>query len=224
MWRCQALSATSICAMQLPRLQEWCRSQDTDPSLTHILVHGIHHWYNPTNNNRPTNLEESELYHLQEDIGWDSFLEGFQHTLWQETQQKFYEVLSSRRTRKHWCIALMKQLWDILKLLWWDHNDHKHKLDNRCTDQEQWAGDRKIKRLYRRLECNLLWEDEFICRQPLEELLQKSWAYRREWLSQATVISNRLYKYLRCAEARQHTRAQSQLDRRRRATRSREMR
>jgi hypothetical protein len=118
----------------------------------------------------------------------------------------------------------MKQLWGILKMLWVDCNERKDRNTNFCTDQKQRIKDRRIKCLYRRLEVSLRQEDEFLCRIRLDSLLQKPWAYRKEWLAQATVINSRLYDTLRTADVRQRTREQSRHNRRQQAGRNQELR
>jgi hypothetical protein len=58
-------------------------------------------------------------------------------------------------------------------------------------------GDRAINRLFRRLEGSLGQEDKYLCRVPLDSLLQKSWAYEKEWIAQAHVVHQRLQDSLR---------------------------
>jgi hypothetical protein len=89
-------------------LQEWGIAHDADPRLMNIMLLGLRYWYNPSHLLDNLDHEDSDFYHLEEVIGWDSFIEGFQHNLWQDIQQQYYELRGSRRTGKRWCIGLIK--------------------------------------------------------------------------------------------------------------------
>jgi len=125
---------------------------------------------------------------------------GFHHTFWQDLQQRYYELEGSKRTGKRWSIALKKFLWGFLKLLWGGRNEHKHKQINHCIAREQQIGDKSISGLYRRLEDSPGREDEYLCQLPLDILLLISWAYKKEWISQARAIDQRLRDKLRTAD------------------------
>ncbi len=114
-WRCPADSVKAIWKIQLRWLQEWGIAHDADPRLMNIMLLGLRYWYNPSHLLDNLDHEDSDFYHLEEVIGWDSFIEGFQHNLWQDIQQQYYELRGSRRTGKRWCIGLIKSYggyWD----------------------------------------------------------------------------------------------------------------
>jgi len=91
----------------------------------------------------------------------------------------------------------MKYLLEFLKLLWVDRNDHKHRKLNLCSERELQLSDRVISRLYRRLQGALGQEDEYLLSLSVEDLLSKSWTYKKEWVAQAEVVHQRLQSSIR---------------------------
>ncbi len=89
-----------------------------------------------------------------------------------------------------------------------DRNHHKHRKDNLCSEREIQLGDRAISRLYTRLQEALGQEDEYLLNLSVDDLLQKSWTCKKEWIAQAEVVYQRLHSSIRLAD-----RCQAQQDR-----------
>jgi hypothetical protein len=48
----------------------------------------------------------------QDDVGWQSLLEGRPSLGWSEVQQRYYDWVGSRRSGLRWLTALIQKLWD----------------------------------------------------------------------------------------------------------------
>jgi hypothetical protein len=62
----------------------------------------------------------------QDEIGWQSLLEGRPSLGWSEVQQRYYEWLGSRRSGLRWLTALIQKLWDIAWDMWDNRNRVLH--------------------------------------------------------------------------------------------------
>jgi hypothetical protein len=160
-WQCKADSNRRLWIEQIDQLQRWCTAQGTDPWITQSITKGLSQWYH-TSQDPSVDEDLEELYRLQSNIGWASFLEGSHHIQWQEKQQQYYIATSSTRTGRRWDIGLMKQLWNMLQRLWQDRNEHQHRTENQRTTQENKLCDLKLRHLYRRLDGVLGTEDGYL--------------------------------------------------------------
>jgi hypothetical protein len=66
----------------------------------------------------------------QDEIGWQSLLEGRPSLGWSEVQQRYYEWLGSRRPGLHWLTALIQKLWDIAWDMWDNRNRVLHQKEH----------------------------------------------------------------------------------------------
>jgi hypothetical protein len=60
----------------------------------------------------------------QDEIGWQSLLEGRPSLGWSEVQNRYYEWLGSRKSGLRWLTALIQKLWDTA----WDMWDHRNRV------------------------------------------------------------------------------------------------
>jgi hypothetical protein len=66
----------------------------------------------------------------QDEVGWQSLLEGRPSLGWSEVQQRYYEWIGSRRSGLRWLTALIQKLWDIAWDMWDNRNRVLHEQEH----------------------------------------------------------------------------------------------
>jgi hypothetical protein len=183
-WKCQSETSKEIWKSQLHALTDWLNSVITNLAISHAIILGLSSWYNPAHPHTIVDQQVQELYHLQEEIGWDGFLEGFHHIHWTTLQQQHYTSCNSRCSGQRWSIALIIQLWDIASLLWKDRNASQH-LPQQVNDLESRVVNQRIWYLYNSLEGTTRQEDSDLFTWDINDLLSKGRTFKKEWLLQA---------------------------------------
>jgi hypothetical protein len=133
-WTCQSPSNRAIWDQRLMGLKEWLIKKETDPDLTLAIISGLRHWISPCDPLAELSEGAAWIYHLQEEIGWNNFLEGFHHKAWQDMQKKYYHDIRSLKSGKTWNIALIQELWALGKALLTDRNEVMHAHTNIATE------------------------------------------------------------------------------------------
>ena len=82
------------------------------------------------------------------------------------------------------------KLWEIAWALWEDRNESKHRKENLQTTADLQQLDRTISHLYNSLYGTLPDGDSYLFATPLKELLQKSWAFKKEWTHHASLAKS----------------------------------
>jgi len=182
--KCQSETTKEIWKTQLHTLTDWLDSVYTAPAISHTIILGLSSCYSPAHPHTMVDQQVQELYYLQEEIGWDGFLEGFHHTHRTTLQQQHYTSCNSRRSGQRWSTASILQLWDIASLLWKDGNTSQH-LPQQENDSESRVVNRRIWYLYNGLEWTTRQEDRYLFMLDINKLLSTGRTFKKEWLLQA---------------------------------------
>ena len=113
-------------------LTKLCHSLRTDPTLTAILIEGLHSWLSHT-----TLLQAdfpSEYHTLiqeQTNIGWVHFFQGRISLRWSETQQWYYNGFPKVRGRdgSSWSRKILTHIFNHWNTLWETRNTDLHGID-----------------------------------------------------------------------------------------------
>jgi hypothetical protein len=62
------------------------------------IIQGLRHWTSPSHQLIELSENAAWVYHLQEELGWNSFLEGFHHRAWEEKQQQHFKKIRSLKS------------------------------------------------------------------------------------------------------------------------------
>ena len=115
----------------------------------------------------------------QEHIGWNKVLEGWLAKDWREIQQRYYQLIRSRKTGKRWVTALIQKLWEIAWDLWEHRNGVLHERENAITRSMGLQLNQRISRVYvQLLSSPLRFNDKHILSLPLSSLLKKAVHYK----------------------------------------------
>jgi hypothetical protein len=117
-------------------------------------------------------------------MGWDSLLEGWQDSSWEETQQNYYSFLKSWHTGRRWAVSLIKKLWTVAWDLWEHRNRILHQKDSATSRIEKDTLDQKLRQAYYNSGDKLQQHDKYLTSLSLTPLLAKDITYKRTWLSQ----------------------------------------
>jgi hypothetical protein len=111
-WKCLQSQAQEVWAISLSKLDTWMSDVGTLPAVKNSIIAHLHSWKNqPILHSSKNNT--SIRYHLQDECGWQSLLEGFIHKDWAAEQHNFYSSIQPTRTGKRWVIELIKKLWMV---------------------------------------------------------------------------------------------------------------
>jgi hypothetical protein len=160
-------------------------SINTDPNIASTIIEYLDSWRNDIPPSGQLDTDINTLIQLQSQIGWQSFLEGFTHRKWEEAQISYYKSIHSLRSGKRWITQLIIKLWGVAWDLWDHRNQVLHRQNSSSTMQEVEAMNAKISSLYSSLVGLLPPEDAYLFNTPLDLLLKKTIASKKEWISQA---------------------------------------
>jgi len=159
----------------------------TRPDIRDSIIYHLSTWKNPhhSNTNTVTHID------LQQECGWQSFIEGFINREWGNAQQSFYMSIQSRRTGKRWTIELIKKLWMVA----WDQWEHRNAVlydqENLVQKEELLRLNMRITQAYQEYKYILPTTDQHFFTSPLTTLLRKSTRLKEAWLTQVTAAKNR---------------------------------
>ena len=118
--RCPEFEATKLWKANMQKLEQWMVKSYTSPDIQLVIKEALRQWYEKTDFVPPTVhwTQVNELITAQQEIGWQPFLDGFLSTLWESTQQQYYEWIRKRYTGRRWVTKLLRQLWSISWQMW----------------------------------------------------------------------------------------------------------
>jgi hypothetical protein len=121
-WQCQ----DQVWKKAIGALKLWLLEQQTEPGIIRVLCAKLLAWQSGSTEQIPIGTFEGlpAVVQRQDEIGWQSLLEGRPALGWSEAQQRYFEGLGSRRTGLRWLTALIQKLWDIA----WDMWDHRNRV------------------------------------------------------------------------------------------------
>ena len=114
---------------------------DGDPDLIQAVIENIQAWRNECHYPATfyTNRRLCQAIRQQDDIGWQSFIEGFTATGWRKTQEEHLLQIGSQKSALLWMSRLSQKLWSIMRAMWTDRNDTLHQNGNSVHQQESRA-------------------------------------------------------------------------------------
>jgi hypothetical protein len=109
--KCSGEGANDIWSKALQALDDWVTNNQTDPDIQEVIMTWLHKWRYSDESGITIHHTLKVAMEQQNNIGWQSFLEGWTAMEWEFVQQDHYDFLGSRRTGKRWVIELIKKLW-----------------------------------------------------------------------------------------------------------------
>ena len=161
--RCPRAPRASWRAHTIVVLQEKCQVLRTSPTLTTILVQGLHTWFQ--NKNHLPHNEFSPQYHRlinqQNAIGWRQIFHGRFSNEWARLQDDYRFINLQRqehsashhgtikRTGDQWCQDITTVLWTQWQALWQLRNEVVHGRDETERQRQKEKGNlRKLRHIY----------------------------------------------------------------------------
>lgn len=135
-WQCPNTEAQDIRSRGLDMLDNWLKTQDTDPDLRRVLLIRLFDWLEdqPYTEILPTQTRYYELITRQDSIGWELPFTGFWLQDWSLQQHLYYITIGSSKTGIKWLERFTIRIWKIA----WDLWEHR----NNCLHQRQIHYDR----------------------------------------------------------------------------------
>ena len=181
--KCSGEGANDIWTKALKKLEDWMLESQTDPDIQEAVIHSLNQWRYPSRSASPIPSSLKVSMDQQNDIGWQSFLEGWIAMDWECVQQEYYDFLKSRKTGKRWIIALIKKLWLVAWDLWEHRNNILHTQTNAISKEKLQTANRKLSKLFCKYQAVLSSTiDKYLFEVPLQQLLQKDLHYKEEWI------------------------------------------
>jgi hypothetical protein len=216
-WICPAEEALDVWKECMDRMTIWFPSVSTDRVLVRAILQGLQNWCLGGHSERPE-FEEGiqECLVKQDAIGWPLFFKGFIHPGWAECQQEYYNRIGSGKTGDKWLSLLIQRVWEIARELWRHRNKVMHSTDNPNSTQEGQEYNRQISQLFCKYTDRLPDVDGYLFATPLEELLKKTTAFKKEWLRYMTAAKEQVHMQEREGHLEHMVRAQERFHRRQR--------
>ena len=113
---CPAEVAVQARREGLLRLQTKLEQLETHPEITNCLVQGIR--FRHQSFTQHATPDTAQAAHDQDQIGWESLLEGRIASEWTEIQDRHYTSQRSRRCPSLWAQRVVEALWEYTHSLW----------------------------------------------------------------------------------------------------------
>lgn len=111
MWVCSGFDVVWETALQ--NLVTWMHLVDTHPDIIVALTQQLNSWKHDRQDSQvpPENIHQA--WSDQQSIGSRRLFEGWLAQEWSSVQQRYYDLIHSRRSGQWWTIELIKRLWNI---------------------------------------------------------------------------------------------------------------
>jgi hypothetical protein len=113
-WQCQDPRATNVWTQAIANLEVWLQKQRSQPGIIQVICAKLLAWQRGSTEEKPVGTFHSlpAVVQKQDEVGWQSLLEGRPSLGWSEVQQRYYEWIRSHRSGLRWLTALIQKLWD----------------------------------------------------------------------------------------------------------------
>ncbi len=100
----------------------WMEQRNTLPDIQATIIQSLNNWLL----HLPPLCTTSPFLDIQNNIGWDHFVEGFLPVQWLDAQQQHYLSLNRLESGKRWATELILKLWNVAWDLWEHRNNITH--------------------------------------------------------------------------------------------------
>lgn len=131
LFSCPSQGSRQLWDTSLQALEEWMLCHNTDPILRQMILSGLKSWQQLPHDPIPLNHEYQQLSHDQNEVGWQSLLEGRMVKGWATRQEAFFRThqYAHTSTGLRWLSSLLRQLMDIA----WDQWEHRNGILHHAT-------------------------------------------------------------------------------------------
>ena len=129
--------------------------------MAHAIVTHLNTWH--TGSEQPTQTYSHTLHlavQQQNNIGWQSFIEGFWSSQWRAHQQQYLSSIKSKRSSLLWISKLQRRIW-LIPWKMWEHRNNVlhangaiHQYEIELLQQEiskEWLHQHSLSQQYRNL-------------------------------------------------------------------------
>ena len=192
--RCPHQSAKETWNESLKELDKWIEENDGHPELRESIIKHLSAWHD---NRQPTaetynNTSINQAVHNQNQIGWQSFIEGFLAKEWTLCQKE--HMRKSKKSPTLWMAKLQNKIWQIAWTMWEHRNKHLHEKNehehitslealNEQIRIEMEKGLETLPRRYSRL-----------FKTSLQVRLKDSTEHKRQWLTSVWAARDRIHQ------------------------------
>ncbi len=151
------------------------------------LIDGLQHWYDGQ-----AVPEGKSFAAAQQEIGPDSWLDGWIHVEWRQAQAKYWEGIRTQKSSKRWMAELIKKLWLIAWDQWEHWNGSLHNLVENKQRIVEKDVNKKIQQVYQEGPLALPREALPLLLKPLEAQLELPLKAKQQWLE--SIKAARIWK------------------------------
>ena len=188
--KCQDPRAQELWKKAIDDLNTWMRQQSTHPGIRTAITAYLLAWQGdmpqPTLRNPSHGL--AKVIEKQNEVGWQSLVEGCPVQGWQDIQQQYFIFIKSRKTGRRWLSSLIRKLWQVA----WDMWEHRNSiLHDREVGQ---AAEERATRIREEFDegCVLLDKDaQLLFRPGLNRILRYREGQQKAWLARIEVARQR---------------------------------
>jgi hypothetical protein len=189
-WQCQDPRATAVWVQSIANLKVWLQTQCTDPGIIKVLCAKLLAWQCGSTEPIPVATVDGlqDVVQKQDEIGWQSLLEGRPAFGWRLLQDRYLQKISSRRSGLRWLTALIQKLWDIAWDMWDNRNKVLHDTENSAARALQIQ---QIQDQFAFGTAGLPNEAQALFGGGIQALLHQQPAYQTAWLIRITAARAR---------------------------------
>ena len=125
--RCPHPAAQVLWTQEMEKVHKWIIDNKGCPIMADIIIASLNKWHHNEDippYQLPLTLQAACT--SQNEIGWQSFIEGFWASLWRSHQKDYLESITSKRSSILWISKLQRQIWQIAWTMWEQRNNILH--------------------------------------------------------------------------------------------------
>ena len=179
--QCENVQAQLLWKEEVEKLSTWIINNKGCPELAHAITTSLNNWHSGSDNTSQTYSPSLQAaVRQQNNIGWQSFIEGFWSVKWEEHQQLYLTSIKSQRSSRLWISKAQRRIWLIAWKLWEQRNNvlhsngsiHQYEIELLQQEiQKEWDNQHSLTHQYRNL-----------FRGTLQQKLETSIQQQKRWI------------------------------------------
>jgi hypothetical protein len=182
--RCEGYSANEVFQKSITKLEEFLQAEDTRSDLQDAIIQCLKKWRAQESIRlNEYQVDVQEVIRQQHSIGWLDMMECLPAKGWQQLQKQYYNEHNMRKSSRKWIRGVLRQLQQL------GHKQWKHRCDVKanitCPQEREHVElmHDEIEKQFVAGNEDLLPGDKSILDYSILNLMQRSLAYKKGWLT-----------------------------------------
>lgn len=182
--QCPHVEAKHLWNTSIDTLEVWLGNH-TSADITMAICGSLRAWHDrtPFPAIQTGNTALTRALNLQDKMGWDSFIDGFQAIHWRTAHQLYLDQSQSQKSSMKWKSIVQRKIWQIAWEMWEHRNSvlHNNDASTHRIDAEELTSE--IRDEHQRGSVGLSFRHRYLFSYSLQRMLQLSVEDKKQWLT-----------------------------------------